>query len=131
MKKYNLSEIMKRAHQIKKEDSRNIWRLCLKMAWTEAKSPAVKSEKEQLIGQLNKMAEEAESHDNGYHYEASVKEWNNYGKSRTYFSINEMRDNNRHYVSMNYGYYDNQADKYMPHKYGDLTKNYTVRESAA
>ncbi len=30
---------MKRAHEIKKQDSKNIWSLCLKMAWAEAKAP--------------------------------------------------------------------------------------------
>ena len=37
MKKYNLSAIMKRAWEIKKEDERNIFSLCLKMAWKEEK----------------------------------------------------------------------------------------------
>ncbi|MBU9724506.1 hypothetical protein [Diplocloster modestus] len=37
MKKYDLRKIMKRAWEIKKEDSRNIFALCLKMAWEEAK----------------------------------------------------------------------------------------------
>ena len=37
MKKYNLSKIMKRAWEIKKRDSRNVFSLCLKMAWGEAK----------------------------------------------------------------------------------------------
>lgn len=35
--KYNRAEIMKRAWEIKKEDPRNIWSLCLQMAWAEAK----------------------------------------------------------------------------------------------
>ncbi len=43
MKKYNLSEIMKRAHEIKKQDNENIWNLCLQMAWNEAKNPVKKS----------------------------------------------------------------------------------------
>lgn len=34
---YNLKEIMKRAWEIKKEDERNIFGLCLKSAWQEAK----------------------------------------------------------------------------------------------
>ena len=38
----NLSKIMKRAWEIKKEDSRNIFGLCLKMAWEEAKEETVK-----------------------------------------------------------------------------------------
>ena len=35
--KYDLKKIMKRAWEIKKENSRNIFSLCLKMAWEEAK----------------------------------------------------------------------------------------------
>ena len=35
--KYDLRKIMKRAWEIKKENSRNIFSLCLKMAWEEAK----------------------------------------------------------------------------------------------
>lgn len=33
----NKAKIMKRAWEIKKEDSRNLFSLCLKMAWAEAK----------------------------------------------------------------------------------------------
>lgn len=39
-KKYNLSKIMKRAWEIKREDKNNIFGLCLKMAWAEAKKPS-------------------------------------------------------------------------------------------
>ena len=35
--KYDLKKIMSRAWEIKKENSRNIFSLCLKMAWEEAK----------------------------------------------------------------------------------------------
>lgn len=35
--KYDLRKIMKRAWEIKKENSRNIFSLCLKMAWEEVK----------------------------------------------------------------------------------------------
>ena len=35
--KYDLKKIMKRAWEIKKENSRNIFSLCLKIAWEEAK----------------------------------------------------------------------------------------------
>ena len=35
--KYDLRKIMKRAWEIKKENSKNIFSLCLKMAWEEAK----------------------------------------------------------------------------------------------
>ena len=38
--KYNLKKIMKRAWEIKRENSKNIFSLCLKMAWEEAKKPS-------------------------------------------------------------------------------------------
>lgn len=37
MRKYDLSVIMKRAWELKKEDSNNIFSICLKMAWEEEK----------------------------------------------------------------------------------------------
>ena len=37
MKKYNLKKIMKRAWEIKKENKKNLFAMCLKMAWEEAK----------------------------------------------------------------------------------------------
>lgn len=49
MKKYNLSAIMKRAWEIKKEDNKNIFAICLKMAWEEAKK-GVKKMVKKLIG---------------------------------------------------------------------------------
>ena len=39
MKKFSLKNIMKRAWEIKKENKNNIFGLCLKMAWGEAKTP--------------------------------------------------------------------------------------------
>lgn len=39
--KYNLSNIMKRAWEIKRQDSENIFGLCLKMAWDEAKNASI------------------------------------------------------------------------------------------
>ncbi len=36
--KYDLRNIMKRAWEIKKQDDRNVFSLCLKQAWVEAKS---------------------------------------------------------------------------------------------
>lgn len=129
MKKYNVSEIMKRAWEIKKENEENIFSECLKMAWAEAKSPK-KSEKEILIDRLNEKAEEANSHDNGYHYVASVSNWENYGKSRTYFAIYESRNNSKHSKKISYGYYDNQKNVYVAEKYNDLLANYTVSGAA-
>lgn len=46
--KYDLSMIMKKAWEIKKENVKNIFSECLKIAWAEAKNPVLKSEIELL-----------------------------------------------------------------------------------
>lgn len=47
--KYDIRKIMKRAWEIKKQDMRNIFSLCLKMAWEEAKSrKALKGTEKQI-----------------------------------------------------------------------------------
>lgn len=65
---------------------------------------------------------------NGYNYRIKVNNWENYGKSRTYFSIIETRDNSKHYAEKRYGYIDNKTGEYIPEK-GDLTKNQTFSGS--
>lgn len=118
MKKYNLSEIMKRAWELVKKAGLSISE-GLKKAWKEAKSL-----KQQLIRKLEAIAEEAGSHENGYHYEVSVRDWENYGKSRTYFAIYETRDGSKHNKKADYGYFDNQSGKYFPQKYADIEKDF-------
>lgn len=114
MKKYNLSKIMKRAWELIKTFGFGISE-ALKKAWKEAKST-----KEQLINKLEAIVEEKNSYDNGFHYEAVVSDWENYGKSRTYFSIIETRDNSKHYSKTRYGYFDNQTEEYVREKYATL-----------
>ena len=70
----------------------------------------------EVITRLNAIADEANSHDNGYHYEVVARDWANYGKNRTYFTIVETRDNSKHYVKKDYGFYDNNADEYVAGK---------------
>lgn len=53
MKKYDLHRIMKRAWQIKRQDEKNIFSLCLKMAWTEAKE---EQELPKLVGTPKQVA---------------------------------------------------------------------------
>lgn len=48
MKNYNLSKIMRRAWEIRKENSDNIFALCLKMAWAEAKGGNVVTQEEKI-----------------------------------------------------------------------------------
>lgn len=70
--------------------------------------------KTEIIARLNAIADLANSHDNGYHYEVKISEWVKYGKDRTYFSIIETRDNSKHYVKKDYGFYDNNAEEFVP-----------------
>lgn len=53
MKKYDLHRIMRRAWQIKKENERNIFSLCLKIAWAEAKE---EQELPKLVGTPRQVA---------------------------------------------------------------------------
>lgn len=122
MKKYDLRKIMKRAWELVKKAGMNI-SSGLKKAWEEAKT-VMENKKEIIIKKLKAVAAEKNSYDNGYHYEVSVSNWENYGKSRTYIAIIETRNCSKHYVKSNYGYYDNIADEYVPHKYGNIEKEF-------
>ena len=114
MKKYNLSEIMKRAWELVKKSGITI-SSGLKKAWKEAKNM-----RDQLIKKLNEIVDEKNSYNNGYHYEAVVNDWENYGKSRTYFSIIETRSNSKHFNKIRYGYFDNKSGEYFREKYATL-----------
>lgn len=72
--------------------------------------------KNDIIKRINAIADLANSYDNGYHYEVKTSEWVKYGKDRTYFSIVETRDNSKHYVKKDYGYFDNNAEEFVPGK---------------
>ena len=76
--------------------------------------------REAWIRKLEEIVDEKNSHDNGYHYKAVVNDWNNYGKSRTYFSIIETRDNSKHCNETRYGFFDNNSGIYVPAKYAKL-----------
>ena len=120
MKKYNLSQIMKKAWSLVKGFGMTM-SSGLKQAWAEAKSY-----KAHFIAKLDAIVAEANSHDNGYHYEMVLNNWENYGRSRTYFAVYETRDNSRHNKKFDYGYFDNETQKYFPTKYNNLEKNYTI-----
>ncbi len=70
--KYNKSQIMKRAWEIKRQDERNIFGECLKMAWDEAKKQSTKKTGVDIfIGKL---------------VDAGANRWQKYGYDRLYIS---------------------------------------------
>ena len=101
MKKYNLSKIMKRAWEIKKEDNKNIFAICLKMAWEEAKKGVKKMTVEEYLVEKK-----------------GLKVWEKYGKKRIYINdltsvdIDKYTSNPKSYrrASM---YYDINEDKFV------------------
>lgn len=121
MKKYNLSEIMKRAWELVKKAGLSISE-GLRRAWKEAKSL-----KEQLIKRLEMLAGLRDG--DGYHCEISVNDWQKYGKDRTYFAVIETRDCSKRYVKYDCGYYDNVSGKYVAGKC-DIESGYDLRGAA-
>lgn len=122
MKKYNRSKIFKRAWAIVKSEGKTISE-GLRQAWAEAKTP--KSEKERCIERLELIVRNSVAH-SYCELEISCSDWNNYGKSRTYFSIIEHskdRRQSKHYAKADYGYIDNKTNVYVPGRH-DLNKNY-------
>ena len=68
-----------------------------------------------------------------YNYTVQTSDWENYGKSRTYFKIKETRayDGKTH-GEMDYGYYDNKTNKYVKSRSNDLdtSKFYSISGSS-
>lgn len=64
----------------------------------------------------------------GYHYTIEENNWENYGKSRTYYNIIETRDNSKHRSEYRFGYYDNKEEKYVAGK-SDVYRNFNLAGS--
>ena len=71
--------------------------------------------KQDFIDKLDIMVEASNANQDVSEYRLSMSEWENYGKSRTYFKVYESRDGKSRSVS-DYGYYDNGAQKYVSPK---------------
>lgn len=80
----------------------------LKMAWAEAKAP--KSLKEEIISKVEYIVSKASDR---YNYEIVVRDWTNYGKSRTYIKVKETSNSSKHYKCYDFGYIDNIANTYI------------------
>ena len=113
MKNFNLSKIMTRAWEIKRKNKDNMFGECLKMAWAEAKAPAEKTKKELIMEKLEMMANAAGQRYN-YIYTVYASEWEKYGKTRTYLAVFEKSDVTKHNAKIECGYFDNNADEYIP-----------------
>lgn len=71
--------------------------------------------KQDFIDKLDIMVEASNANQDVSEYRLSISEWENYGKSRTYFKVYESRGGKSRSVS-DYGYYDNGAQKYVSPK---------------
>lgn len=114
--KYDLSKIMKRAWELVKKAGMTI-SSGLKQAWAEARSL-----KEQMIAKMECMISIATD---VYDYSISARNWENYGKSRTYLKIYETRRNSTHNKAYDCGYIDNQKNVYVPGRF-DLNGKYDL-----
>lgn len=82
--------------------------------------------KAEAIKRLETIIENSSTHDY-CEFDIVAKDWQNYGKNRTYLSIVERSKDSKvskHYKSKDYGYYDNVSGQYVAGK-NDLTNNYT------
>lgn len=111
--KYDRKAIMVRAWEIfhTLQGDRNAkLSYALKMAWAEAKQPAEKSLKEEIISKVEYIVSKASDI---YNYEIVVRDWANYGKSRTYIKVLETSNSSKHYKCYDFGYIDNIANTYV------------------
>lgn len=83
--------------------------------------------KEEIIERLKIIVEHSAKAEH-YEFEIVAKNWEGYGKKRTYFSIVEKSNNlkaTKHYVSKSYGYLDNITGEYVVgKKESDARENY-------
>lgn len=134
MKKFDLRNIMTNAWALAKEFVKAYgWTLrkalssALKQAWADAKKAAEKEEEKPLDrkGCINRLRAIIAHSATRYTFFEDVRDWENYGKSRTYLKIVEKCTDrtSRHYKVREYGYFDNIAGVYVPGR-NDLTRNF-------
>lgn len=123
MKKYNLSNIMKRAWALVKKVGMTI-SSGLKKAWDEAKKIAEKTEAEQLV---EKLEENLESILYGNIYihagisrEVSANLWEKNGKKRMYLDIRCYSLAGNHKGTYKCGYVDMLTNQYTCSKWDDV-----------
>lgn len=118
-----MRNIMKRAWELAKKaavkfggSAKQYISGALKQAWAETKA-VVMSVREQIIERLNKVLNYTNESLECTEYRPCVKEWNKYGKSRTYIGAYEYRMKSKgwfYYQKLDFGYIDNVKNVYVP-----------------
>lgn len=114
MKKYNLSQIMKKAWETYKKFQKFVQKLpfaeCLKRAWADAKK-ALEKPAEITLATIKAAAHKLV--ESGEYERISCSDWNNYGKSRVYIRAycRTLAGNLR---TADCGFWDNDNHKYVP-----------------
>lgn len=67
--------------------------------------------KQEIIERLNKVCEASQNA--RFTIEARITDWENYGKSRTYFKLVETSSETKHYKALDFGYFDNKKGVYV------------------
>lgn len=94
-----LRRVMKRAWELKKEDERNLFSCCLKMAWKEVKYTS-------CFKRLKKAFAKFEERNNGF--VVGHKTWKLNGMERTYYFAACGKE------KVSFGYYDEINREYVP-----------------
>ncbi len=71
------------------------------------------------------VAETKKTSIRGYDYEVIARDWENYGKSRTYLKLIEYGEGTKHNIQMDYGYIDNHSGEYFPGRI-DMRNDFTA-----
>lgn len=106
----NKAQIMRRAWEIKREDSRNIFALCLKMAWAEARKGTEMTQREK---------DEKEALEQGAQYGKTrlvESDWVKYGKNRTYVEVRVYTNGGTHKRTIKVGYQDHVTGEWITDK---------------
>lgn len=67
--------------------------------------------KQEIIERLNKVCEASQNA--RFTIEARITDWENYGKSRTYFKLVETSSETKHYKALDFGCFDNKKGVYV------------------
>lgn len=98
--------------------------VALRKAWAEIKN-AVKNVKEECINRMNTIIAASNT---VYNRKIVAKDWENYGKNRTYLSIVETGRGTSHYKKYDFGFIDNNTNEYVAGKW-DVRQNYNLAGS--